>query len=216
VVHFDVSLVFSGPVLAKFIRQLTISLLIVTWLIIMPHLLLKDLPRYECLLEAAKLFPDLDPSACEVFLNLLRTGDEAFRVTEEHFHDKGLSQGRFTVLMLLYDKTCGDSRSLSPAQLADSAGVTRATMTGLVDSLERDGMVTRRPDPADRRQLSVELTPIGVGFLNKIMPEHFRRIAALMSVLSENERRTMVRLLAKIATAASETFPGKTAVAGRA
>jgi DNA-binding MarR family transcriptional regulator len=77
-------------------------------------------------------------------------------------------------------------------------------------------MVTRRPDPADRRQLSVELTPIGVGFLNKIMPEHFRRIAALMSVLSENERRTMVRLLAKIATAASETFPGKTAVAGRA
>lgn len=177
----------------------------------MPLLLLKDLPRYECLLEAAKQFPGLDPSACEVFLHLLRTGDEAFRVTEDHFHAKGLSQGRFTVLMLLYDKTCGQTNVLTPAQLAEKAGVTRATMTGLIDTLERDDMVTRRPDPADRRQLSVELTPRGVGFLNKILPEHFRRIAALMSVLSESERRTMVRLLGKIAGQAADAFPSPAA-----
>ena len=173
----------------------------------MPLLLLKDLPRYECLLEAAKLFPELDPSACEVFLHLLRTGDEAFRVTEENFHAKGLSQGRFTVLMLLYDKACGKTNVLTPAQLAEKAGVTRATMTGLIDTLERDGMVTRRPDPSDRRQLSVELTPVGTAFLNKMLPEHFRRIAALMTALTESERRTMVRLLGKIAARASEAFP---------
>lgn len=183
----------------------------------MPLLLLKDLPRYECLLEAAQQFPGLDPSACEVFLHLLRTGDEAFRVTEEHFHARGLSQGRFTVLMLLYDKTCGQTNVLTPAQLAEKAGVTRATMTGLIDTLERDGMVTREPDPADRRQLSVELTPVGINFLNKILPEHFRRIATLMAVLSENERRTMVRLLGKIAASASDAFPPPAAAAaGRA
>jgi DNA-binding MarR family transcriptional regulator len=173
----------------------------------MPLLLLKDLPRYECLLEVAQQFPALDPSACEVFLHLLRTGDEAFRVTEEHFNAKGLSQGRFTVLMLLYDKTCGKTNILTPAQLAEKAGVTRATMTGLVDTLERGGMVTRKPDPADRRQLSVELTSRGTAFLNKILPEHFRRISSLMEILSEAERRTMVRLLGKIATRASEAFP---------
>lgn len=173
----------------------------------MPLLLLKDLPRYECLLEAAKQFPGLDPSACEVFLNLLRTGDEAFRVTEDHFHAAGLSQGRFTVLMLLYDKACGQTHVLTPARLAERSGVTRATMTGLIYTLERDGMVTRRPDPGDRRQLCVELTTAGIAFLNKLLPEHFRRIAALMSVLSESERRTMVHLLGKIAARASEAFP---------
>lgn len=173
----------------------------------MPLLLLKDLPRYECLLEAAQLFPGLDPSACEVFLHLLRTGDEAFRVTDEHFQAQGLSQGRFTVLMLLYDKTCAKTHSLTPAQLAENSGVTRATMTGLVDTLERDGMVTRKPDPTDRRQLSVELTPRGLEFLNQIMPEHFRRIKVLLSALGENERRTMVRLLGKIATKAADAFP---------
>ena len=36
--------------------------------------MLKDLPRYECLLEASRKFPDLDPSATEVFLHLLRAG----------------------------------------------------------------------------------------------------------------------------------------------
>jgi len=46
----------------------------------MPHLMLKDLPRYECLLEGAKKFPELDPSACEAYLNLLRTGDDVVSV----------------------------------------------------------------------------------------------------------------------------------------
>lgn len=174
----------------------------------MPLLLLKDLPRYECLMEAAKLYPALDPSACEVFLHLLRTGDEAFRVTEQHFHARGLSQGRFTVLMLLCDKTCGKSHAYTPAQLAEKAGVTRATMTGLIDTLERDKMVLREPDPADRRQITVRLTPRGVAFLNGILPEHFRRIAALIAVLSEKERRTMVNLLGKIAARAADELAG--------
>jgi DNA-binding MarR family transcriptional regulator len=179
----------------------------------MPHLLLKDLPRYECLLEAAKQFPSLDPSACEVFLNLLRTGDEAFRVTDEHFQANGLSQGRFTVLMLLFDKACGQSHSCTPAELADRAGVTRATMTGLIDTLERDAMVLRKPSPSDRRMLSVELTPRALSFLAEILPEHFRRINDLMAPLSETERRTLVRLLGKIASRATELSPLETPAA---
>jgi DNA-binding MarR family transcriptional regulator len=173
----------------------------------MPLLLLKDLPRYECLLEAAKQFPNLDPSACEVFLNLLRTGDEAFRVTDEHFQDNGLSQGRFTVLMLLFDKACGQSHSCTPAELAERAGVTRATMTGLIDTLERDAMVVRKPSASDRRMLSVELTPRALDFLAELLPEHFRRINDLMSPLTDSERRTLVRLLGKIGARAAEAYP---------
>lgn len=174
----------------------------------MPLLLLKDLPRYECLLECAQLHPGLDPSACEVFLHLLRTGDEAFRATDEHFQAQGVSQGRFTVLMLLYDKTCAETNVvLTPAQLAEKAGVTRATMTGLIDTLERAGMVTRKPDPADRRMLSVELTSAGREFLERMLPEHFRRISVVMSALSESERRTLVTLLGKITAQVAESFP---------
>lgn len=176
----------------------------------MPHLLLKDLPRYECLLEAAKEFPDLDPSAAEAYLHLLRTGDEVFSIADRNLTDNNISHGRFGVLMLLWrstqpraaklmgadDCSCGGPRT--PAELADAAGVTRATMTGLIDTLERDGFVKREPDPDDRRMMSVRLTAKGDRFLNDFLPDYFKAIAGLMTPLSETERKTLVRLLGKL------------------
>jgi DNA-binding MarR family transcriptional regulator len=184
----------------------------------MPHLLLKDLPRYECLLEAAKEFLELDPSAAEAFLHLLRTGDEAFGVTERNLTSHNISQGRFCVLMLLWRsvqpraaKLLGADPCLAgprtPAELADAANVTRATMTGLVDTLERDGFVKREPDPDDRRMMSVRLTARGEKFLLQFLPGHFKIASAVMSTLTEAERKTLVRLLGKIQQQASRLDP---------
>ena len=181
----------------------------------MPLLLLKDLPRYECLLEAAKEFPDLDPSAAAVFLHLLRTGDEVFRVVESNLAAHHLTQGRFGVLMALWGschRAGGRLAPLSPAELAERAGVTRATMTGLIDTLERDGLVTRAPDRTDRRMMSVRLTPRGRRRLEKVLPSHFQIMAGLMDPISERDRKTLVRLLTKILGRAAEIAPTDEAV----
>ncbi len=174
----------------------------------MPLLMLKDLPRYECLLKAAQAHPELDPSAAEVFLHLLRSGDEVFRVVDRHFARHQISEGRFGVLMALWssaERPGGDGRqALSPAELAEHTGVTRATITGLVDTLERDGLVARSPHVEDRRMRSVSLTPRGSALLRRILPEHFRRMAWLMATLDEQERVTLVRLLGKVLQRASE------------
>lgn len=172
----------------------------------MPLLMLKDLPRYECLLEASRELPDLDPSATEVFLHLLRAGDEAFRVVESHLAKFNITQGRFGVLMALWGncQRCGATAPLTPAELAERTGVTRATITGLVDTLERAGYVTRKPHPDDRRMMCVGLSKHGEKLLAKIMPAHFRQMAWLMSPLSEGERKTFVRLLLKVMTRAAE------------
>ncbi len=175
----------------------------------MPHLLLKDLPRYECLLEAAKEFPELDPSAAEAFLHLLRTADEAFGVAERNLSAHNISQGRFCVLMLLWrgvqaraGKMCGTGECIpvprTPAELAGAANVTRATMTGLVDTLERDGFVKREPDQDDRRMMSVRLTARGERFLREFLPGHFKITSSVTSTLTEAERKTLVKLLAKV------------------
>ena len=164
----------------------------------MPHLLLKDLPRYECLLEAAKEFPDLDPSACEAFLHLLRSADECARVVESLLAQHNITQGRFGVLMILLNRCDGDVPTLGPAELAEAAGVSRATMTGLIDTLERDGLVTREPATVDRRMMIVCLTAKGRALLEAILPDHFRRMAWLMATLTESERHALVRMLGKI------------------
>lgn len=172
----------------------------------MPNLLLKDLPRYECLLEAAKEFPDLDPSACETFLHLLRGGDESVRVMESNLARHNITQGRFSVLMILLKRCGSNSGTLGPAELADAAGVSRATMTGLIDTLERDGLVTRAPDTVDRRMMLVRLTDKGRALLEEILPDHFKRMSWLMSPLSEFERQTLVQLLNKLHQQAAK-FP---------
>ena len=190
----------------------------------MPLLLLKDLPRYECLLEAAKEFPDLDPSAAEAFLHLLHTGDELFGVSDRNLSEHNISQGRFGVLMLLWRSVQPRAARLAgaeecvagprtPAELAEAAGVTRATMTGLIDTLERDGFVKRVPDPVDRRTMSVRLTPAGEEFLHEFLPGHFKAIAAIMAPLTENERKTLVRLLVKVQQQAAVLNPRREAAA---
>ncbi len=172
----------------------------------MPHLMLKDLPRYECLLDAAREFPDLDPSATEAFLHLLRTGDEAFRVAEVQLAEHDITHGRFGVLMALWGNCQREGREvpLSPAEIADRTGVTRATVTGLIDTLERAGLVARTPHSDDRRMTSVALTPRGEVVVKNILPAHFRQMAWLMSPLDEAERKTLVALLTKVLGRAAE------------
>jgi DNA-binding MarR family transcriptional regulator len=184
----------------------------------MPLLMLKNLPRYECLLEASREFPDLDPSATEAFLHLLRTGDEAFRVVESHLARHDITQGRFGVLMALWGNCQreGGKASLSPAEIADRTGVTRATVTGLIDTLERAGLVARAPNSADRRMTAVGITARGEKLLAKILPEHFRQMAWLLAPLSEAERKTLVRLMTKVLARAAEHPAGHAADSARA
>ena len=173
----------------------------------MPLLMLKDLPRYECLLEAAQRYPELEPSACEAYLNLLRAGDEAYRRSEIFFNSRNMSAGRFTVLMLLFDKLEGISTPQTPAELAEKAGVARATITGLVDTLVRDGLVTRKHDSSDRRMMLIHLTPKGQAALEEILPGHFKQMTSQMAPLSEHERKTLVHLLSKLADQAEPAHP---------
>jgi hypothetical protein len=85
------------------------------------RLVLKELPRYECLVEASKQFPDLQPAACEAFMHLIRAGDEVVQVMNTHFAAHNITQGRFLLLMLLLEKTGDCPRSTTPAELAELA-----------------------------------------------------------------------------------------------
>jgi MarR family transcriptional repressor of emrRAB len=109
-------------------------------------------------------------------------------------HD--LSEGRFVVLFLLD----GQREGLAPHVLADKAGVTRATMTGLIDGLARTELVVRQADEADRRALRICLTPKGKRLAAKLFVQHGQWIASLFGHLSAAERTLLFTLLDKVAT----------------
>lgn len=157
--------------------------------------MLKDLPRYECLLEAAQRYPDLDPTANEAFMHLLRTGDLAFAAIEKFLTRSAISQGRFTVMMLLRRPWV---ETATPASLAEESGVTRATMTGLLDTLEKDGMIVRETDTRDRRTVHVRLTEQGRACIEGLIPGYFQGVSRILDPLSVPERKELVRLLQKL------------------
>ncbi len=134
-------------------------------------------------------------------MHLLRAADELFAIKSAFLNQHNISNGRFTILLLLSAAVEDENQPApprGPAELADMAGVTRATMTGLVDTLEKDGYVRREPDPRDRRAMLVHLTPKGEAFTREVLPGYFRRVATIMSPLNEAERQELLRLLLKV------------------
>ncbi|MEO6420840.1 MAG: MarR family transcriptional regulator [Polyangiaceae bacterium] len=160
----------------------------------MAHTLLRKLPRAESLTSIAKRVSVIDPTSLLAYVSLIIVAKNMIALNEVKFARLGLSNGRFGVLIMLYDHDTG----LTPAELAENAAVSRGTITGLLQGLEQDGYVKRVARTDDRRMVTIQLTAAGSKLLDKILPEHFRRIAVLMKTLTKDEQRTLARLLEKV------------------
>lgn len=149
----------------------------------------------QTLQNLANSYPELDIASVETCLAFLNTTADVYAALSAHFARYNLSMGKFTLLMQLLQ---ADKQELTPSECAERTGVTRATVTGLLDGLERDKLVIRQPYPADRRMLSVQLTDKGRELLSQMLPDHFCRTTNLMAHLTEAEKKTLIKLLAKV------------------
>jgi DNA-binding MarR family transcriptional regulator len=90
----------------------------------------------------------------------------AVRMAARHLHllqeryaeSQGLSEGRLQLLFVL--RRFGE-KGISLGRLAELMRVSPRNVTGLMDNLERAGLVERVPDLADRRSIHARLTPAG-------------------------------------------------------
>jgi DNA-binding MarR family transcriptional regulator len=154
-----------------------------------------EVPPKQELEELGTQFPELNIPAVETCLAFLKTTALVYAALDTHLARYQLSMGKFTVLMQLFR---ANGQCLTPSECAERAGVTRGTITGLLDGLERDGWVKREPHPEDRRCLVVQLTDQGQQNLTKMLPDHFCRTTGLMAHLSLTEQQTLIKLLSKL------------------
>lgn len=106
-----------------------------------------------------------------------------------------LSPSGFNVLQALANTPTGE---LEPCQLAERLLVSRPSMTGLIDTLESKGLVSRRRHPVDRRRVLVVLTGEGRHLLSSHYEEHYARLRGLFSELQRDEVELLVTLLRKV------------------
>ena len=120
------------------------------------------------------------------------------RLEQELLSRWSLSWGGFTCLWVLWIWGEMESR-----RLARQCGIAKGTLTGVVSTLVKRGLVIRRRQPGDRRRVAVSLTPAGLALIRELYPLFNASERALTSGLSDEEKALLARFLRSIMSRAS-------------
>jgi MarR family transcriptional regulator, transcriptional regulator for hemolysin len=107
----------------------------------------------------------------------------------------GLTRSQWSVLAHLRRED-----GVQQQRLAELLELTPITMTGLLDRLERDGWVERRPDPEDRRAKRIFLTEKVAPVMKKIQALGKELRQSAVEGLSEAEQQKLISLLLRVRT----------------
>jgi DNA-binding MarR family transcriptional regulator len=110
------------------------------------------------------------------------------RRAAEEDRGAGLSRARLSALSVVVFRG-----PLTLGELASAEGVRSATMTGIVNGLEREGLVRRRPHRTDRRAVQVEATAAGRRLLERARTRRIALVASKLGDLSQSELDVLQR-----------------------
>ena len=144
-------------------------------------------------MEQVALTQGIDRRALACCLDLLGIASELQRSLDAWLNEQGLSRSKFGIIAALADRD-----GLSPSQLARHLGVQRPTLTGLLDNLEANGHVSRKPAADDRRRWSVHLSPSGRALADQAVAAQLQRMADAVAPLSLGERSALRKILSHL------------------
>lgn len=119
----------------------------------------------------------------------------SYEILFEFFGPDALSPGRMTALCII-----GNHPGINQSALADALRVNRASVVKVIDALEASGYVERQSIPDDRRSYALAVTPQGLEELRRLTELSRRFEEIIAAQLNSRERKTLMRLLAKVAT----------------
>jgi DNA-binding MarR family transcriptional regulator len=143
----------------------------------------------------------------EAALNLLRTSDWLDNRLGRLFREYGLTGSQYNVLRILR----GHGAALPCLEIADRMIQVVPAITGLIDRLEKQGLVERQRSKEDRRVVFVAITPKALAILNKLDEPLKQLHRTLIGHLSRQELAELSRLLEKARAndpSANPTGPG--------
>jgi DNA-binding MarR family transcriptional regulator len=160
-------------------------------------------------------YPGASALATECFANLYQTGNLLMDLHDRHTRERyQISPSARQVLAVVE----GAGQPLEPSVIAERVLITTASMTSVLDTLERRGLIQRMPHPEDRRKLLVGITPAAQAVLDELLPSfHARERDVVSAALSTREQRELLGLIAKLQHAAlqARSAPAPTATRQR-
>ncbi|MEW1639237.1 MarR family transcriptional regulator [Streptomyces sp. NPDC093801] len=140
--------------------------------------------------------PDLDTTPMAVFGRIYRISKAMGDAVERVYNRHGVSRGEFDVIATL--RRSGSPFTLSPRELSATLMLTTGGMTGRLDKLEKAGLLTRSPDPHDRRGLQVTLTERGLALVDEAVTAGIEVNRAALADFAPEEVEVLGGLLRKL------------------
>lgn len=140
--------------------------------------------------------PDLDTAPMGVFGRIYRIARAMGDAMERVYNRYGISTGEFDVVATL--RRSGAPYTLSPRQLSATLMLTTGGMTGRLDKLEKAGLLTRSPDPHDRRGLQVTITERGLALIDEAVGAGLEAQATALKGFDAAEIDVLTGLLRKL------------------
>ncbi|MCX7841980.1 MAG: MarR family transcriptional regulator [Clostridia bacterium] len=129
----------------------------------------------------------------EVFRKLVVTVEKLMKISRSHLEKFGLSGAEYGVL-----RNLDEDGMLTLSELSGRLLRVNSNITALIDNMEKKTLVLRYRDEDDRRMIFVRLTPQGVALKRTVVPAHRQFIDKLLSVLDEEEKEMLYKLLDKL------------------
>jgi DNA-binding MarR family transcriptional regulator len=149
----------------------------------------------------SEVFGIQDMEVLDLFHHLKAVSHLMSHLMGEYRKDGELSQARMRLLIrLVIDNKLGIDTGLQPSELSKSLGVSRNTISALLNGLEEQGLIERHLNPTDRRQFLIRITPAGDELVHTRAPQFAAFVASFLDNLSLDERRTLFALLDKLYT----------------
>ncbi len=141
-----------------------------------------------------ELGDDIDLTTFAAAFELFRLSTKVINDFETTVHRPlGLSIAGFRVLFTVW--VFGE---LEPRDIARLSGVTRAAVSGVVNTLERDGLVEKSREQEDKRLVTVRLTDGGERLLREAYQAQNEREQVLFGDLDTDELRTLTELMRRL------------------
>jgi len=137
--------------------------------------------------------PDLDVAPLQILSRVSRLARHLDIARRGAFAAHGLEPWEFDVLSAL--RRAGPPFQLTPGSLLRATLVTSGTMTNRIDRLAAAGLVSREPDPRDRRGVLVTLSEEGKTAVDAAFADLLKREHALLARLGPGQRLELAGLL---------------------
>jgi MarR family transcriptional regulator, organic hydroperoxide resistance regulator len=137
---------------------------------------------------------EIKPEVDSILEAIVYLYTESRRITKEVARSAELTGPQLTVLKVL--EGLGD---LSLSELSERIRAQNSTVTGIIDRMEREGLVVRARSSEDRRVVHIRMTDKGARIARDIAVEPMEILHKALGALSQGETRDLLRILTKIA-----------------